>query len=378
MVRNSQELCKPAFFYPEELKVISTEASEGELLAYEAIKKTSPAQQEHIDDSVGTEYLETETPDWRISPEQYQRLIHYVGCGNFPEADILFFGNEEGTGTFSIEANVEARCSTFGKEPGSSSYTYTFGDLETDGFFWEPAALGGRDKIVDYLRAKGGKPKVSDTVRGSFLPSISRIVLALENQANTPIESWFETDHSKETERKIKEFALQGLFCPREGIQTALTDWRHLPRPNEGAWYDEYRVTETIEKCYLSAYNQFASAKKDSFSDYSEDAEKRKRILLNAFVKSPAKVLIGLGGANGFKKEVLSRLFGLSFEPVDLAHGISMNRAVAHLGSKEMSIFLLPFPSAQVYGSKGELLDCLKTFVIEHLAPLMDKQHRQN
>lgn len=157
-----------------------------------------------------------------------------------------------------------------------------------------------------------------------------------------------------------------------------MTDWRHLPRPNEGAWYDEYRVTETIEKYYLSAYNQFASGKKDSFSGYSEDAEKRKRILLNAFVKSPAKVLIGLGGANGFKKEVLSRLFGLSFEPVDLAHGISMNRAVAQLGSKEMSIFLLPFPSAQIYGSKGELLDCLKTFVIEHLAPLMDKQHRQN
>lgn len=371
--RNSQEFCEPAFFYPEELKVTSTVSSDGEFLTYGAIKKSSDVEQDLTDDSVGTEYLESETPNWRIGPEQYQRLINYIGCGNFPEADILFFGNEEGTGTFSIEANVEARCSTFGKEPGSSSYANAYGDPDIDGWFWEPSALDGRDKILNYLRAKGENPKVSNTVRGSFLPSISRIVLALENRASVPIERWFEPDKSEEFELEIKAFALEGLFCPREGIQTALTDWRHLPRPNEGAWYDEYKVNETIQKHYLSAYNQFTEGKKDTFSNYSEDVGKRKRILLNAFMQSPAKVLIGLGGANGFKKDVLTHMFGLKCEPVELAHGVSMNRATAQLGSKEMSIFLLPFPSAQVYGSKIKLLDCLKMFVIKHLEPLIDR-----
>lgn len=45
---------------------------------------------------------------WTLSKEEYERLLAYVGCGNFLDADIIVFGNEEGTGGYSVEANVKA------------------------------------------------------------------------------------------------------------------------------------------------------------------------------------------------------------------------------------------------------------------------------
>ncbi|WNS40732.1 hypothetical protein [Paenibacillus sp. MMS20-IR301] len=371
-VHHPQELCKAGAFYPEELEII--ESSGQGVLAFKGKEQHSAGTGE-IQEETEQEaaYLESETPGWRISREQYKQLLSYIGCGNFPEADILFFGNEEGTGTYSIEANVEARCNTFGKAPGASGYSYIFGDSPAQGY-WEPSALGGRDKIIEYLRAKGADPKISDQVRSSFLKSIARIVLALENHSTAPVSDWFEAVDSKEKRQEISGFALEGLFCPREGLQTALTDWRHLPRPQEGGWYDEYAVTATIENRYSRAYNQFAAGMEDEFSNYSEDAEQRRQLLLQAFGHSRAGVLIGLGGANGFKKQVLSHMFKVDFEPVDLGHGVMMNKALARMKNKTMHIYLLPFPSAQVYGSQAILHASLQTLVQDHLLPLVAKQ----
>ncbi|WKL03186.1 hypothetical protein Q0F98_05810 [Paenibacillus amylolyticus] len=36
--------------------------------------------------------------NWRLSKEEYKILLSYIGCGDIPNADILVFGNEEGTG----------------------------------------------------------------------------------------------------------------------------------------------------------------------------------------------------------------------------------------------------------------------------------------
>lgn len=46
---------------------------------------------------------------WKLTKEEYDVLLSYIGCGNFPKADIIVFGNEEGTGGYSVEANVKAR-----------------------------------------------------------------------------------------------------------------------------------------------------------------------------------------------------------------------------------------------------------------------------
>ncbi len=371
-INKGSEFCEPAYFYPQELKVLNSNLSDGKVLSYEPQKMIKESFVDDMDHSEGSEYIESETPHWVISKDQYTRLISYIGCGNFPKADILFFGNEEGTGTFSIEANVEARCSTFGKDAGSSAANYTFGNPDQNGY-WESSAIGGRDKVVEYLRAKGENPVVTDNTRSSFLTSISRMVLALEKRDTVPLDHWFQSSNVDGIQKQIKEFALKELFCPRKGIQTALSDWRHLPRPKEGAWYEAYQLTDTIQAKYLRAYNQFADGVEDSFSNYSRDVEKRRRLLMNAFEQSSATILIGLGGANGFKKEVLSHMFGVSFEPVELEHGIMMNRAVAALTLKKMNIFLLPFPSAQVYGNMEKLMDCLKIFVGEYLSPLLER-----
>ncbi|MGO4107887.1 hypothetical protein [Paenibacillus sp. YAF4_2] len=60
--------------------------------------------------------------------EQNDCLLYYMGCGNLPEADILFLGNEEGAGGYNIEANVEARYQCYGTENGELTYAVDPGD----------------------------------------------------------------------------------------------------------------------------------------------------------------------------------------------------------------------------------------------------------
>lgn len=56
--------------------------------------------------------------EWRLSKDEYDMLLSYVGLGNVPNADIIVFGNEEGTGGYSVFANVKARVNLFGKDDG--------------------------------------------------------------------------------------------------------------------------------------------------------------------------------------------------------------------------------------------------------------------
>ncbi|MNI20315.1 hypothetical protein D3C73_737900 [compost metagenome] len=95
---------------------------------------------------------------WRITKEQNERLLYYMGCGNLPEADILFFGNEEGAGGYNIEANVEARFHRFGTEDGKLTYAIDPSDYSQG--YWEPSGITGRDKIIQYMRDNGDIPQV--------------------------------------------------------------------------------------------------------------------------------------------------------------------------------------------------------------------------
>ncbi|PJN57805.1 hypothetical protein PAEAM_39120 [Paenibacillus sp. GM1FR] len=47
--------------------------------------------------------------DWRLSKAEYDILLSYIGCGDILNADILVFGNEEGTGGYTVTENVKAR-----------------------------------------------------------------------------------------------------------------------------------------------------------------------------------------------------------------------------------------------------------------------------
>src|SRR4051812_7188937 len=57
-----------------------------------------------------------ENTNWNLSKPEYEKLLSFLGYGNVPEADIMVFGNEEGTGGYSEETNVKARCQEYGRD----------------------------------------------------------------------------------------------------------------------------------------------------------------------------------------------------------------------------------------------------------------------
>lgn len=310
--------------------------------------------------------------EWKLTKDQYDKLLYYVGCGNFPGADILIFGNEEGTGRYSIESNVEARFTTFGKL--RDEYEYCFEKSNWKSGYWEPSSIGGRNKIIEYLRSKGESPPIVEDVGSPFLRTVARISLALENPEKDA-SYWFQRySHNKEARDQIKEYILDGIFCPRVGIQTALTDWRHLPRPNEKNWPLEYFEIEKKGQAYLNAYGLKEGYHVDQFSDYGIDVTARAHLLKDVFEKTPAKLLIGLGGADGFKKDIIEHIYPeIKFKPMqfeEVSNTPTSFEATLILPNKKMQIFLLPFPDHSfVYKGMDRLLAYQHEFTTRYLMP---------
>lgn len=302
---------------------------------------------------------------WKITKEQYNKLLYYVGCGNFPKADIIIFGNEEGTGGYGIEENVEARFNLYGKNK-QGEYEFSLSGKNYQSGYWEPSSRGGRDKIISYLTNQGGISKTSEFTKGYFLPAVARICLALEHSEKES-HYWFKSyTQNPEAEKKIKKYILESIFCEKEGIQTALMDWRHLPRPNERVWPEEYKdIADGLGgNKYLKAYslpkrnNNLAN----SFSNFSEDVTIRKNVLKNILEAIPAKIIIGFGNIPIKRKALNQILDPIKFEPLilnDIKIGVQAEKDVS---GRKKYVFLLPFPSPQTYGSNERLLESLEKF----------------
>ncbi|MGG3006509.1 hypothetical protein [Geobacillus stearothermophilus] len=293
--------------------------------------------------------------EWKLTSEKYRQLLSFIGYGNFREADMIVFGNEEGTGDYGIEENVEARIRYYGKnEAGEYVDCFNVNDLGEG--FWESSK---EDKIARYLREQyGDEIEEKFYTKGTFLPTVARICLALECDRDN-IGRWFRTyDECSSLKQAIQLYILNELFTKREGLQTCLSDWRPLPRPSTQVWpieYTEIWPDNSKENPYLQAFSppNMEQEIKTSFSHFTADVHRRMSVLKRAFVHSPAKVILSLGGANGEKKKVLKRMFQLQdhdFHPLDVradsTNNLSSYHAIVPLENKKLHLFLLPFPMA--------------------------------
>jgi hypothetical protein len=320
--------------------------------------------------------------NWVLSKSEYDILLKYIGCGNFPDADIIVFGNEEGTGGYSVEANVKARVNLFGKDTLGQEYKHMI-KIDSNNFgFYEPSSLEGRKKVERYLK-ENEKSQPIGFSKGVFNQSIARICLALE-QPNS--RDWFKgKDNNEETWEMIKKYVIDELYEERRGIQTALTDWRPLPRENQTVWYEkEYGLIATSKdnNPYLSTFDKplANSSSVQEFSEYYEDMKKRSDILKLMFEKSKAKVIISIGGCGGFKKDAFELMFGKGiFKPLKFKNANMYNSngqelksyyATVALGNKIKNIYLIPFPDpGQVFRTQEDALKMLEELTYEYIKP---------
>lgn len=322
--------------------------------------------------------------NWRLSKEEYKILLSYIGCGDIPNADILVFGNEEGTGGYSVTENVKARTQLILAGGDVSNYSIEAKNWR-EGFFYPDS---------DQLLATHENKRTKDFTAGVFNAAIARLCLAHERSSSN---NWFQGAANVQAYEAIKEYIGRRLYKPRaEGIQTALIDWRPLPRLTERIWPIEYGAVAASpedkpnqDNPYLAVFNKpkgrFNPKKytTTSFSDFKEDMNFRASIIKNALIKSKAQILLGIGGAGGFKKDALEVMFGKDiFSTIPFTCDMRNSKgqlqkafkAEVPLDNKTLYIFLIPFPSAgQGFSSQENALGMLEELSNNYLEPILMK-----
>jgi len=328
---------------------------------------------------------------WKLSKPEYDILLSYVGCGNFPGADIIVFGNEEGTGGYSVEANVKARVHLHGKDHPDEKRKYCIHGTDWRQGFYEPSSKGGASKVEQYLLSHESVQE-KGFAKGAFNPAVARICLDLEDRSNTT--NWYQSGkENPDAWESIKSFVVGDLYEPRDGIQTALADWRPVPRKNESAWdRNEYgNLAASLKKNpYLDAFNHPTKPFKPNkymqplFSHFHDDMVQRSKILKSLFIASKANIILCLGGANAksYKKQALEIMFGpeifepMRFKMADMrtrgGGALEAFKAVVPLEHKTLHIFMVPFPSwGNVFKSQQDALNMLKELTSNYIKPCL-------
>ncbi|MEK4372369.1 MULTISPECIES: hypothetical protein [Paenibacillus] len=323
--------------------------------------------------------------DWRLSKAEYDILLSYIGCGDILNADILVFGNEEGTGGYTVTENVKARTRLITTDESSDVRNYCIeANNWREGFYYPD--FEGLFTGYEKKHSKG-------FTKGVFNAAIARLCLAHERNSQS---NWFEGSPNTDEFCVIKEYIGDKLYKPKtEGIQTALIDWRPLPRSTERKWYpNEYGAVALSPEDkpnqgnpYLAAFNKPKGRFKpqkystSSFSDFKEDTNLRARIIKNALTKSRAQILLGIGGAAGFKKDALELMFGKNlFSSIPFSCDMRNSKgqlqkafkAEISLDNRVLYIFLIPFPSAGLgFISQENALGMLAELSDKYLKPIL-------
>lgn len=323
--------------------------------------------------------------EWSLSLEEYEVLLAYVGCGNFPNADIIVYGNEEGTGGYSVEANVKARVKYFGRDQINGNYISCIDEKCWENGFYEKSASGGGRKVEQFLLPHENIQQNGFT-GGVFNQALARICLQLEEKDKN---NFFQSKLDNEVAWSlINSFIVNDLYISRNGIQTALADWRPLPRSIESKWPPQYKLIADSLKPnpYLNVFNNPKGREKktdvSAFRDFRKDMERRLDILKNLFITSKSRVIIGIGGSGGFKKASLEKMFGqniftpLTFDTVEMVttrgFEIKSYSACIQLEHKDLHIFLIPFPTpGNVFKTQKDSLGMLSELTNRYLKPLI-------
>lgn len=305
----------------------------------------------------------------QLSPEQFQKMNAYIGCGPHLDADILIMGNEEGTNGYpnQIAANAVARFRLYGKGEAEVSALLDQMDYDREGLsddrnfsneqykyslngnwregFWEESARSGGEKISRYMeRYNGTLPDRTIATPSLFNTYSARLCLSLQGikkNRHFPIETYLSNSISTSIREEINSYAEEGLYTknPKCGVSTALMDWRPLPRPNEGGWPEEYHSIFKTQKEYMDAFDfkRFKTKEIEAF------VMARLNFLKAAIMNSQAQYLITIGRVDN-KKEILTRMFPdqqLDFNRIPISN--RSYETTIDMPNRKLKVYVLAF-----------------------------------
>ncbi|MNW32989.1 MULTISPECIES: hypothetical protein [Paenibacillus] len=284
----------------------------------------------------------------KLDSHHIERLVPWFGYGNFNEAEVVFFGNEEGLGGYPIEA-VLGRCQLYGYDPN------TWIDNDWRLGYWDETSHDGYltlGRITNEIRTASGLSPVAPPPppASPFLEFQARMLLHFEQKD----QNWFNVKKNLLNNQwnQIQELK-EHLYSNKTKIKAGLVDWRPLPRPTEDVWpYDGID-----EKKYISAF-KLANANlkkitelnngklaKEELDEYSKMLWNRAELIRKVFVTFPFSTLIGVGDMNAKKKllEFIFRNENLTFTKKTLRNGKSYEIAELILPNKKLTIILTLF-----------------------------------
>jgi len=319
--------------------------------------------------------------------EQYKKLLCFFGYGNFPEAHFIIWGNEEGTGGYPIVPNINARCNNFGKND-KGEYIYLLRDKWQQGYY-ENSEHSGTNKLARYIDTDDNNYYSPGLKHSNFLELVARFCLALEDKED--FEKWFSSyDERPDLKESIKDCYRNQIFKDRDGIKTALIDWRPLPRMNEKTWYPEEYANIDKTK-YLKAFKLNKANKaivlKDEFTNYLEDVNMRKEIIRDVFTEYSFPLGIAFGDIET-KKELIKEIFKdddvyISTENLVNFPYIKWYKLKINTNKKAKVFLLLPFPDhrLKIYKddinrnrNKTNMLLFFKEIFINHIQSTINDQ----
>ncbi|MBP1154001.1 MULTISPECIES: hypothetical protein [unclassified Paenibacillus] len=273
-----------------------------------------------------------------LTEEHIHSLLSFIGYGDVSKAQIIFLGNEGGLGDRSVEDNIASICFTYKENVNHCVH----GDW-TKGYWKQDQWKPGREVRVP---------------RSPFLRLCSRMILALEHP-DQPIHSWFQqADHN--VIQDVKRFLMEGgLFTDRPGIQTALLDWRPLPRKREA---DPLPYDNINQKSYIDAFNFFD---RPNNNPYIEWRTKRLSLFQDLMKSYPVPLILGIGNIPA-KKRMVDGIWGeqiyeeITLQPSGKKIAISKN-----IIGDNTRVILTPFFGYEHMGYSG--VKDLAQYISDHI-----------
>jgi hypothetical protein len=249
-----------------------------------------------------------------LLPKNFLKLNSFCGSGDFRNAEIVFFGNEEGLDRDDIQDVLKQRFNEVNTNVKIVS-DYLEGHYRID---WKTDDKAGKSQMINYQ---------------------CRIINFLQEEGIN--DDWFlPKGKNLKIDKKIEEYRVKHLY--REKIPgqiiTALTELRPLPRKNESVW----NYFKSIKKSqYFKAYG--FSTVRGLHQEYSDFRNHRLKVLKNLFNHSKkCKFIIGIGDQKAKLKFFKKVDPDIVFEPVPDCNN-KLLQANTKFNGKLVNIYLLKF-----------------------------------
>ncbi|MBU8915117.1 hypothetical protein BGM25_03535 [Bacillus sp. FJAT-29953] len=285
----------------------------------------------------------------KLSREQFEKLNAFAGYGDQKQADVIYFGMEEGLGGKDIEPNIMARCEYYGKDSRGWFNPTTW----KDGYF-ERCGSEAAEKMAACLTDLGlDNPADGSNGNIQSLEFMSRLSLFLKE----PEKPWFalKGEQPELYDRITAYWRNARLFHADEKIKTALFDWKPLPRANVSDWPYEVEDDLFLKKEYEDAFD----FKEHSNPFLTEMVQKRLELLGRVVSTETFSTLIAFGGRTGKVRiltEALSRVTKdpIAFQEVVLPESKqTISVAELTINGKKRLFICSPFFDSKVLSRKG-------------------------